>query len=126
MLIDREETTSQIKQIIQTLPLNSNSSLITDTNNGMDLESNLYADSSDGQSSIVYNKIVVWKKNAIGPNDLPKLSLNDMTQILLDYFQEILLYNTTSNFTMLGSIVIGYGNNRHLLFIICFLNLLVA
>ena len=112
MLIGQEKITSQIKQIIKSLPLNSKSSLITDTNNGMDLESNIYADSSDVQSSIVYNKVVIWKKNAIDPSDLPNLSLNDMNQIFLGYFKEKLLYNTTLNVTMLDTILIGDGKNK--------------
>jgi hypothetical protein len=109
VFINQQKLTSQIKKIIQTMPSNVVSNLITDTSIGMDLESSHYASSADGNSVVAYNKLVVWKKNAINPNDLPTLSLNDMTQYVMDYFKGKLSFNTSSNYTMLDTVLIGEG-----------------
>ena len=108
-LVNQNEVRSQLKDMIQHIPLNSTGSLISSKNHGMDLESNLFLVSSDTKSVVVYNKVVLWKKNAISPIDLPNISVNEMSQFLFTYFSNFIAYDNSSDQTYIGKFLIGYG-----------------
>ena len=109
-LINQDNVTFQLKQLIQNFPLNSKNVQITANTIGMDLESNTFVSSADAQSVVVYNKIVLWKINGKNPNDLPNISLTDMRQYLFDYFKSSITFDHISNSTTLGNLFIGLGN----------------
>ena len=84
----------------------------------MDLESNLFVASSDTKSVVIYNKVVLWKKNATSAVDLPVVSLTDMQQFLFAYFNSNIIYDPTLNQTKIDTFFVGYGKQYNF-FIFC-------